>query len=106
MAVKEHEFSCVGCDCTDSCACAEGCSWVIVREDKMRGICSVCRDAIKYANPQRFRSESDFLEFFLEFPRQWRKVRQMRDDYEAAQLAEVEAKPGTSAGPKRRPRRK
>lgn len=33
---------CVGCGCTQDCACPGGCYWAYVNEDRGVGICSTC----------------------------------------------------------------
>jgi len=41
------EFVCLGCGCSDSCACAEGCHWLLIDPTSGFGICSECEDEIK-----------------------------------------------------------
>lgn len=36
------ESVCLGCGCTDSHACAEGCSWILVSRRRGIGVCSQC----------------------------------------------------------------
>ncbi len=38
----KQEVKCLICSCTDSNACADGCSWIIVDRKKGLGICSNC----------------------------------------------------------------
>jgi len=35
---------CVGCGCSDLCACPEGCYWLDIDESSQFGICSECKD--------------------------------------------------------------
>lgn len=35
-------ITCIGCGCTQDCACPGGCFWVAVHEDTGDGICSTC----------------------------------------------------------------
>lgn len=36
------ESTCLGCGCTDSAACAGGCTWVLVDPRRGIGVCSAC----------------------------------------------------------------
>jgi hypothetical protein len=36
------DAQCVHCGCTDSQACANGCSWIAVDRVRMEGVCSNC----------------------------------------------------------------
>lgn len=41
---KQPEATCIGCGCTDSRACAGGCSWLRLDRHKRVGVCSQCED--------------------------------------------------------------
>lgn len=42
MRADGEEARCVGCGCTDLCACKGGCSWLDVNRDDGTGVCSRC----------------------------------------------------------------
>lgn len=42
MARAKKESRCRVCGCTDSCACADGCSWIWVDRAAGVGVCSNC----------------------------------------------------------------
>jgi hypothetical protein len=42
LAESLSEITCVGCGCTDSRPCPEGCYWIAMEEAAGRGICSQC----------------------------------------------------------------
>jgi hypothetical protein len=41
-AKAKGEATCLGCGCTDSQACALGCSWILVDKRRGIGVCSGC----------------------------------------------------------------
>lgn len=43
IRTQTEEFICLGCGCTDSCACEEGCSWLAIDPNSGFGICSSCK---------------------------------------------------------------
>ena len=55
MISKEHidalmsrgEYVCLGCGCSDNCACVGGCSWIDIDIQSGFGICSECEELMK-----------------------------------------------------------
>ena len=41
-----NEAACLGCGCTDSCACPTGCSWELVDRGRQIGLCTRCADLL------------------------------------------------------------
>lgn len=41
------EATCVGCGCTDSQGCREGCWWLEVNRQDGTGVCSCCPEQLK-----------------------------------------------------------
>jgi hypothetical protein len=44
--LQQREATCVGCGCTDLCACAGGCSWLAVSREEGSGVCSNCTTSL------------------------------------------------------------
>jgi hypothetical protein len=42
----QRPAKCVGCSCTDSQGCPEGCTWLAVDRRDRTGVCSNCRDKL------------------------------------------------------------
>jgi len=52
--IKSGERVCVGCGCSDNCACDGGCEWLDIDPSSGFGICSECSWALdKYAYTQK-----------------------------------------------------
>lgn len=45
---RQSERICRGCGCTDSHACPDGCSWVLLDIETPSGICSPCAIAVDF----------------------------------------------------------
>lgn len=53
-----EEARCIGCRCTDSCACPEGCSWLRVNYDIGTGVCSRCPTYVLQWDKEQARPKS------------------------------------------------
>jgi len=40
--IENGEYVCLGCGCSDSCACEEGCEWLDIDISSGFGVCSKC----------------------------------------------------------------